>query len=114
MSQAELWQVMRMFKIPDVDLLEQIHEGATIKLAPINKESATTTFNTGVPQGSISSPHLFNNSINAPLCMLTVSGQNEDIIHELQIGKDHKGENQRDENGYQFNKIGFHRRYLNL
>ena len=25
MSQAALWQVMRMFKIPDVDLLEQIY-----------------------------------------------------------------------------------------
>jgi len=107
MSQAELWQVMRMFKIPDVDLLEQIHEGATIKLAPINEESARTTFNTGVPQGSITSPHLFNNFINALLCTFTVLRQNEDIIHELQIGKDQKGENQRDENGYQFNNIGF-------
>jgi len=27
MSQAALWQVMRMFKIPDVDLLEQKYEG---------------------------------------------------------------------------------------
>jgi hypothetical protein len=34
MSQAALWQVMRMFKIPDVDLLEQIYEGATVRLAP--------------------------------------------------------------------------------
>jgi len=39
--------------------------------------------------------------------MLTVTGQNEDICHGLQIGKDQKGDNQRDENGYQFNKIGF-------
>jgi len=28
MSQAALWQVMKMFKIPDVDLLQQIYEGA--------------------------------------------------------------------------------------
>ena len=34
--------------------------------------------------------------------MLTVTGQNEDISHGLQIGKDQKGDNQRDENGYQF------------
>ena len=34
MSQAALWQVMRMFKIPDVDLLEQIYEDTTIRLAP--------------------------------------------------------------------------------
>ena len=35
--------------------------------------------------------------------MLTVTGENADISHGLQIGKD----NQRDENGYQFNNIGF-------
>jgi len=39
--------------------------------------------------------------------MLTVTGQNEDISHGLQIGKDQEGDNQRDENGYQFNNIGF-------
>jgi len=99
------WQVMRMFKIPDVDLLEQIYEGATVKLAP--NDEATITFNKGVAQGSITSPQLFNIFINALLCMLTVTGQNEDISHGLQIGKDQKGDNQRDENGYQFNNIGF-------
>jgi len=39
--------------------------------------------------------------------MLTVTGQNKDIGHGLQIGKDQKGDKQRDENGYQFNNIGF-------
>ena len=34
-------------------------------------------------------------------------GQNEYIRHGLQIGKDQKGDNQRDRNGYQFNHIGF-------
>ena len=29
------------------------------------------------------------------------------ISHGLQIGKDQKGDNQRDENGYQFDNIGF-------
>jgi len=48
-----------MFKIPDVDLLEQEYEGATVRLAN-NEESATITFNTGVVQGSITSPQLFN------------------------------------------------------
>ena len=33
--------------------------------------------------------------------MLTVTGQNEDFSHGLQIGKDQKGDNQRDENGHQ-------------
>jgi len=41
------------------------------------------------------------------LRMLTVTGQNEDISHGLQIGKDEKGDNHRDENGYQFNNTGF-------
>ena len=35
--------------------------------------------------------------------MLTVTGQDEDISHGLQIGKDQKGDNQREDNGYQFN-----------
>jgi len=107
MSQAALWQVMRMFQIPDVDLLEQIYEGATVRLAPNDEECATITFNTGVEQGSITSPQLFDIFINALLRMLTVTGQNEDISHGLQIGKDQKGNNQRDENGYQFNNLGF-------
>jgi len=51
MSQAALWQVMRMFNIPDVDLFEQIFEGTTIRLAPNNEESAKITFNTGGAQG---------------------------------------------------------------
>ena len=39
--------------------------------------------------------------------MLTVTGQNEDISHGLQIGKDQKEDSQRDENSYHFNNIGF-------
>jgi len=88
-----------MFKIPDVDFLEQIYEGATVRLAPNDEASATIAFNTGVAQGSTTSPQLFNISINALLRMLTVTGQNKDISHGLQIGKDQKGDNQRDENG---------------
>jgi len=89
-----------MFKISDVDLLGQIYEGATVRLVPNDEQSATITFNTGVAQGNITSPQLFNIFINALLRMLTVTGQNEDISHGLQIGKDEKGNNQRDENGY--------------
>jgi len=107
MSQAALWRVMMMFKIPDVDVLEQIYEGATVRLAPNDEESAIITFSTGVAQGSITSPQLFNFFINALLRMPMVTGQKEDISHGLQIGKDHEGDNQRDENGYQFSNIGF-------
>jgi len=53
------------------------------------------------------SQQLFNIFINALLRILTVTGQNEGISHGLQIGKDQKGDNQWDENGYQFNNKGF-------
>jgi len=107
MSQAALWRVMRMFEIPDVNLLEQTYEGATVRLAPNDEKSATITSNTRVLQGSIMSPQLSNIFMNALLHMLTVTGQNEDISHGLQILKVQKGDNQRDDDGYQFDNVGF-------
>ena len=71
MLQAALWHVMNMFHILDVDLLEQIYDSATVRLAPNDAESATITFDTGVAQGSITSPQLFNIFINTLLWMLT-------------------------------------------
>ena len=71
MSQAALWHVMKMFYILDVNLLEQIYNRATVRLAPNDAESATITFDTGVAQGSITSPQLFNIFINTLLWMLT-------------------------------------------
>jgi len=76
MSQAALWHVMNMFHIPDVDLLEQIYDSATVRLAPNDAGSATITFDTGVAQGSIMSPQLFKTFINALLLMLTANWQN--------------------------------------
>jgi len=55
----------------------------------------------------MTSLQLFNIFINAMLRMLMVTGQSEDISQGLQIGKDQKGDNQRDEKGYQFRNIGF-------
>jgi len=98
---------MNMFHIPDVDLLEQIYDNATVRLAPNDAESATITFYTGVAQGSITSPQLFNIFINALLQMLTATGQNQGISHGLQIGKDHDDSSQDADHGYQFNNIGF-------
>ena len=48
MSQDALWSVMRLFQISDVNLLEQIYDDASVRLAPNDEESATITFNTGV------------------------------------------------------------------
>jgi len=65
------------------DLLEQTYEGTTVRLAPNDEESVTITFITGVAQGSITSPQLFNIFINALLRMLIFTGQHEDISHGL-------------------------------
>jgi len=67
MLQTALWHVMNMFHIPDIDLLEQIYDSATVRLAPNDAESATITFDTGVAQGSITSLQLINIFINALL-----------------------------------------------
>jgi len=98
---------MNMFHIPDVDLLEQIYDSATVRLAPNDAESATITFDTGVAQGSITSPQLFNIFINALLRMLTATGQNQGINHGLQIGKDQDDSSQDADHSYQLNNIGF-------
>jgi len=108
MSQAALWHVMKIFHIPGVDLLEQIYDSATVRLAPNDAESATITFDTGVAQGgSITSPQLFSIFINALLQMLTATGQNQGISHGLQIGKDQDDSSQGADHGYHFNNIGF-------
>jgi len=39
--------------------------------------------------------------------MLTATGQNQEISHGLQIGKDQDASSQDADHGYQFNNIGF-------
>ena len=77
-----------MVKIPDVDLLEQIYEGATVRLSTNDEKSSTITFNTGVAQGSITSPQFFNILSMPCYACSQYTGQNEDISHGLQIGKE--------------------------
>ena len=101
---------MNLFHIPDVDLLEQIYDSATVRLAPNNAESATILFDTGVAQGGITSSQLFNIFINALLRMLTATGQIQGISHGLQIGKDQDDSSQDADHGYQFNNIFFNLR----
>jgi len=86
-SHAALLHVMKMFHIPDVDLLMQIYDSATVRLAPNDAESATITFDTVVAQESITSPQLFNIFINALLRMPMATGHNQGISHGLQIGE---------------------------
>jgi len=107
MSQAALWHVMNIIHTPDVDLLEQIYNRATVRLAPNDAESAPIMFDTNVAQGSITSSQLFNICINALLRMLTAIGQNQGISHGLQIGKNQEDSSQDTDRDYQFNNIGF-------
>jgi len=57
MSQAALWHVMNMFHIPDVDLLEQIYDSATVRLAPNDAESAKYTTVQYLYQRSVADAH---------------------------------------------------------
>jgi len=65
-------------------------------------------FDTGVGQGSITSPQLFNIFINALLRMFTTTWQNQGINHGLQIGKDQEDNSEDANHGYQFNIHRFH------
>ena len=95
-----------MFPIPNVDLLEQIYDSTTVCRAPNQAESATITFDTGVAQGSITFPQLFNFFMNALLRMLTATGPNQGISHGFQIAKNQGDSSQDADHGCQFNKIG--------
>jgi len=67
---------MDIFYIPDVDLLEQIHDSATVRPAPNDPERATIMCDTDVAQGSITFPQLLNIFIDALMRVLTATGQN--------------------------------------
>jgi len=96
-----------MFHIPDVDLLMQIYDSATVCLAPTEAESARITFDVGVAHGSITSPQLFNIFMNALLQMLTATGQNQGISHGLQIGNNQEDSSQDTNHGYKLDNVGF-------
>ena len=55
-----LFAVLRAFEIPDIDLLESVYAVATVSLAQERGKGGGVTFDTGVQQGSVLSPTLFN------------------------------------------------------
>jgi len=68
---------------------------------------ATITFDTGLAQGSITFPQLFNIFINTLLRMLTAAAQNQGSSYGLQIGKDQEESSHDADHGYQFHDTGF-------
>ena len=111
-SQAALWAVMRAYCIPDVDLLTSLYEHSTVRMAPNDPQCATTTFDTGVAQGSALSPLLFLIFMNALLGLLTDKGQKLRISHGLKCGvqlrrKEATPAAEQVESVGQFNLIGF-------
>ncbi len=82
-SHQNLWDVLRGFEIPDIDLLEAIYSVATVSLAQERGKGGGVTFDTGVHQGSVLSPTLFNVFLNPLLWLLTVIGQQRGVSHEI-------------------------------
>jgi hypothetical protein len=84
MSQSALWEVMRAYNIPDVDLLEAIYGRTTACMDPEDPKCAIITFLTGVIQGGASSPRIFIIFINALLEHLTHTGKAPGISHGIE------------------------------
>jgi hypothetical protein len=84
MSQSALWEVMRAYNIPDVDLLEAIYGRTTACMDPEDPKCAIITFLTGVIQGGASSPRIFTVFINALLEHLTHTGKELGISHGIE------------------------------
>jgi len=78
-----LWAVLRAFEVPDVDLLEAIYSVATVSLSQCQGLGGGITFDTGVQQGSVLSPTLFNVFLNPLLRMLTAIGRRKGIAHGI-------------------------------
>ena len=84
MSQSALWEVMRVYNIPDVDLLEAIYGRTTACMDPEDPKCAIVTFLTGVIQGGAPSPRIFTVFIDALLEHLTHTGKALGISHGIE------------------------------
>jgi hypothetical protein len=78
-----LFAVLRAFEIPDIDLLESVYAVATVSLAQERGKGGGVKFDTGVQQGSVLSPTLFNVFLNPLLRLLTVIGHQRGISHGI-------------------------------
>ncbi len=78
-----LFAVLRAFEIPDIDLLESVYAVATVSLPQERGKGVGVTFDTGVQQGSVLSPTLFNVVLNPLLRLLTAIGHQRGISHGI-------------------------------
>ena len=110
MLQAALWAVIRVYGIPDVDLLVSLYEHSKVRMAPNDQQCLTITF-TGVAQGSALSPLFFLSFMNMLLALVTVRGRRSHISHGLNCEvQSHRQEHWAADPGKyvgQFNLIGF-------
>ncbi len=82
-THENLFTVLRSFEIPDIDLLEAIYSVTTVSLDQEQGKGGGVTFDTGVQQGSVLSPTMFNVFLNPLLSLLTVIGQKKDVSHGI-------------------------------
>ncbi len=80
-THENLFAVLWAFEIPDIDLLETIYSVATVNLTQERDKGGGVMFDTGVQQGSVLSPALFNVFLNPLLCLLTVIEQQRGVSH---------------------------------
>ena len=82
-SHENLSAVLRAYEIPDIDLLEAIYSVATVSLVQDRGKGGGVTFDTGVQQGSVLSPTMFNVFLNPLLRLLTTIGQQRGVSHGI-------------------------------
>ncbi len=82
-THENLFAVLWAFEIPDIDLLEAIYSVSTVSLTQERDKWGGVTFDTGVQQGSVLSPTLFNVFLNPVLCLLTVIEHQRGVSHGI-------------------------------
>jgi len=79
-----LWTILKGFGVPDVWLRKNINENSSMRVQVGGEGTAAIQLDTGIVQGSVLSPLLFNLFINALLRLLDSTG----ISHKVRNAPD--------------------------